>query len=236
MIRSIFVSLFVFVASIAQAAEPIVGNASVIDGDTLEIRGTRIRFNGVDAPESAQLCLKDGSPWRCGQSAALALSDFIGRRAVTCNVVTTDKYGRSVARCSVGGEDIQGWLARQGWAVAYRQYSRDYVPDEAAAHAAKAGIWASEFEMPWDWRKHKVRGSQKLIAVDIPASKADLAPTVTTSSGNCLIKGNVKTKGERIYHVPGSGSYDVTRIDTSKGEWMFCSVVEAEAAGWRRPR
>jgi endonuclease YncB( thermonuclease family) len=234
--RLLLITILACLASSTLAAETIIGAVSVIDGDTLEVRGTRIRLNGVDAPESAQICIKDGSPWRCGQSAALALSDFIGRRKVTCNVVTTDKYGRLVARCSVGGEDIQSWLARNGWGVAYRQYSRDYVPDEDAARSAQVGLWASEFEMPWDWRKHKGRGGPKPVAVDIPARKGDPVPMASASTDGCVIKGNINAKGERIYHVPGSGSYPATRIDINKGERMFCSEPEAEAAGWRRPR
>ena len=163
----------------------------------------------------------------------MALSDHIGRRTVACQVVTTDRYGRSVSRCSVGGEDIQAWLARNGWAMAYRQYSKDYVPDEDAARAAKVGIWASQFEAPWDWRKHKGKG-QAASYVDIPARKSDTAPVNTSTRGVCAIKGNINGKGEKIYHVPGGASYEATQIDTSQGERMFCSPAEAEAAGWRR--
>ncbi len=46
------------------------GVASVIDGDTLEIHGQQIRFHGIDAPESRQLCRLDGTPWQCGKDAA----------------------------------------------------------------------------------------------------------------------------------------------------------------------
>lgn len=139
------------------------------------------------------------------------------RRTVNCQVVTTDRYGRSVSRCSVGGDDIQAWLARKGWALAYRQYSKDYVPDEEAARAAKAGIWASQFDAPWDWRKYKGKG-QAASYMDIPARKLDAAPVSTASSDACAIKGNINSKGEKkIYHVPGSGSYEATRIDTSQG-------------------
>ncbi len=58
-------------ASPALAA--VTGIASVIDGDTLEIHGQRIRLHGIDAPESRQLCFIDGKPWQCGKDAANAL-------------------------------------------------------------------------------------------------------------------------------------------------------------------
>jgi hypothetical protein len=88
----------------------VTGVASVIDGDTIEIHGQRIRLHGIDAPESSQLCELNGKPWRCGQSSANALADHIGRRTVTCEPRTHDRYGRLVAACSVAGTSISGWM------------------------------------------------------------------------------------------------------------------------------
>ena len=134
-------------------AAPIVGVASVIDGDTIEIHGVRIRLHGVDAPESRQLCTRPtGERWRCGQQASLALSDQIGRSTVSCDPRDTDRYGRTVAVCSSRGVDLNGWLVTQGWAVAYRRYSRDYVRAEDQARAARRGVWSGQFDMPWEWR------------------------------------------------------------------------------------
>lgn len=135
------------------AATSIVGVASVIDGDTIEIRGVRIRLHGIDAPESRQLCTRPtGERWRCGQQASLALSDQIGRSTVSCDPRDTDRYGRTVAVCSSRGVDLNGWLVTQGWAVAYRRYSRDYVRAEDRARAARRGVWSGQFDMPWEWR------------------------------------------------------------------------------------
>lgn len=131
----------------------IAGTASVIDGDTIEIHGQRIRLNAIDAPESRQTCLQNGRPWRCGQAAAIALADKIGRMPVRCEQVGFDRYQRIVGRCYLGEEDLASWLVAEGLAVAHRQYGRDYVAQEAAAKTASKGVWATEFVMPWEWRR-----------------------------------------------------------------------------------
>lgn len=137
---------------------PIVGQASVIDGDTIEIHGQRIRLHGVDAPESRRLCDDAaGKSWRCGQKAALALSDKIGRRTVSCSLRDKDRWGRVVAVCKVAGIDLNGWLVSEGLAVAYRRYSHDYTGQEAAARNSSRGIWAGRFTMPAEWRRTKGR-------------------------------------------------------------------------------
>jgi len=132
----------------------ITGTASVIDADTLDIRSERIRLVGIDAPESGQRC-KDakGALVRCGSIAANALDAWINRNPVTCIVEGRDRYERALGQCSVRGESVQDWLVRNGHAVAYRQYSTEFVSAELAAREAKAGIWAGEFIMPSDWRK-----------------------------------------------------------------------------------
>jgi endonuclease YncB( thermonuclease family) len=139
-----------------QAGGEIAGVASVIDGDTIEIHGQRIRLHGIDAPESSQTCLDAGRrTWRCGQRAALALQDLIGRRTVTCDERDVDRYERIVGRCLVGTLDINEWLVAQGLALAYRRYSRAYVGAEHAARAAGRGMWAGTFEPPWEWRARR---------------------------------------------------------------------------------
>ncbi|MGA8388745.1 MAG: thermonuclease family protein [Pseudolabrys sp.] len=133
-------------------SQTIKGQASVIDGDTIEIHGTRIRLFGIDAPESGQTCTVQGKAWPCGRRAALALSDKIGRHVVECRPKDRDRYGRVVAVCLADGNDINGWMVAEGWALAYRQYSSDYVNQERSAANAKRGMWQGTFEPPWDWR------------------------------------------------------------------------------------
>ena len=143
-----------FAGALPAKADTISGTASVIDGDTIEIRGIRIRLHAVDAMESRQGCfLPDGKAWNCGRDAAYALADKIGRAPISCEVRDVDRYGRLVAVCRKAGEDLNAWLVVNGWAVAYRRYGRDYIKQEEGARAARHGIWASEFMMPWDWRR-----------------------------------------------------------------------------------
>jgi endonuclease YncB( thermonuclease family) len=128
----------------------------VIDGDTIEIHGQRIRLHGIDAPESRPTCPNaNGGAWRCGQQAALALQDLIGRRTVTCDERDIDRYGRIVAQCQQGDIDIREWLVGQGLALAYRRYSKAYIPTEETASVAKRGMWAGTFEPPWEWRPRR---------------------------------------------------------------------------------
>ena len=132
----------------------IRGTATVIDGDTVDIHDVRIRLHGIDAPEREQLCVDPhGHPWRCGHESALALADRIGRDEVNCVSTDVDRYGRTVAECFVERENLNRWMVRQGWAVAYVRYAGDYLPDEDQARVAGRGIWSATFEMPWVWRQ-----------------------------------------------------------------------------------
>jgi endonuclease YncB( thermonuclease family) len=110
--------------------QTISGRASVVDGDTIEIRGERIRLFGIDAPESGQPCTIEGKTSLIGKDAAFALADKIGGQVVECRPRDRDRFNRPVAVCFVGGEDINGWVVTNGWALAYRYYSRDYISQE----------------------------------------------------------------------------------------------------------
>lgn len=208
------------VAATGPVLADIAGTASVIDGDTIEIHGQRIRLHGIDAPEARQTCVVGSEAWRCGQQATFALADMIGQSPVRCKERDVDRYGRVVAVCYIQGNDVNGWLVGNGWALAYRRYSLDYVAQEQAAQAARVGVWRGEFVPPWDWRR-----GERLQAA-----------TVSHSGAGCAIKGNISSSGEHIYHLPDGQYYERTKINTAKGERWFCTEAEAIASGWRKAR
>jgi endonuclease YncB( thermonuclease family) len=141
------------------------GIARVIDGDTIEIRGTHIRLNGIDAPESKQECEANGQAYACGKQATEALIVLLGARSVVCTETSRDRYQRIIARCRVDSTDVGTWMVEHGWAIAFRKYSLEYVKAEDRARSAKLGIWAGTFDMPEDWRRHKaIQGLEKAAA------------------------------------------------------------------------
>jgi endonuclease YncB( thermonuclease family) len=145
-----------FEAGAQQPQTEVVGRASVVDGDTIEIRGTRIRLFGIDAPESGQSCTdREGRVWPCGRRAAQALDEFLQDKTVRCREEARDRWRRMVAVCIANREDAGRYLVLQGHAVAYRQYSTRYVADEQTARAADRGIWAGTFVMPWEYRRQR---------------------------------------------------------------------------------
>lgn len=153
MLKLLIFTILLFVP-LPALAETITGRASVIDGDTIEIHGRRIRLEGIDAPESRQQCMdKSGKAWPCGKASAFALADKIGTAIVRCKSHGKDRYKRDLAVCSLSDLDLNGWMVRMGWSVAYRKYSTAYVSDEDIARSRKANIWSGAFAMPWEWRK-----------------------------------------------------------------------------------
>lgn len=141
------------VAALSQEALP--GPARIVDGDTLEVQGQRIRLHGVDAPEKDQTCQRKATVYHCGAVALVRLEELIDGRPVTCTPLDRDRYGRMIARCFVGQPhiDLGGWLVRQGLAVAYVKYSTDYLPQESVARGARLGIWSGAFVPPAEWRR-----------------------------------------------------------------------------------
>lgn len=142
----------------AAATEIIEGRATVIDGDTIEIHGQRIRYFGIDAPESSQRCEDENRQvYRCGADAAHYLDALLQGKVVFCRSESRDRYKRAIAKCfiQIEGEeyDTNAIMVSSGMAVAYRKYSTDYVADEDFARVGRSGIWRGKFQMPWDYRK-----------------------------------------------------------------------------------
>ena len=216
-------AMWTLLAAAAVAGQPIYGLAVAGDGDSLTIGDERIRLFGIDAPEFDQTCTKSGSEWPCGQQAADLLARLTTGRQVRCVKVGDDGFGRTLARCSVGGTDINQAMVSAGYAVAFRKYSTDYVDAETSAKAALRGIWSGEFRMPSEVRAEG-RGRPQASAKTRSTRRVPLA-----SLGACNIKGNRSRRGEWIYHLPGMPYYERTRP-----EEIFCSEAAAVAAGYRR--
>ena len=209
---------------LALASTPLAGglsgSARIIDGDTIEVAGERIRLLDIDAPETAQRCTRaDGAVYECGASATAALASLTEGARVRCIADGKDRYGRLLATCIAerrsGPVEINRSMVALGWAVRYDARSA-YLAEELDAAKARRGLWAGSFEQPRAYRSGRWTTAR------------------TEAPDGCPIKGNVSSNG-RIYHTPWSRHYNRTRIDTTRGERWFCSEAEALAAGWRAP-
>lgn len=131
----------------------ITGRAYVSDGDTIHIGEQKIRLEGIDAPEIKQYCDRDGQQWSCGVTARDALRKQIGNNGVRCTITGQDRYKRHLGHCWLGDQNLNSWMVRNGHALAYSRYSKRYVPEELAAWFENAGLHASRYEKPADYRK-----------------------------------------------------------------------------------
>lgn len=193
----------------------ISGAGRVIDGDTLDVGQTRIRLEGIDAPELTQTCqTATGATWECGKAAAAMLRKLVEHKEIACDRTGTDRYHRTLATCFVDGIDIEEAMVRAGLAWAFVKYSTTYVGIEAEARQEKIGVWQGLAQAPWDFRRNEWQ------VAEVAAPKG------------CAIKGNVSSRGH-IYHMPWGTWYDKVRMDGGHGKRWFCSEEEATAAGWR---
>lgn len=208
-----FLALIAVLDTSPLAAGPS-GAITVIDGDTIDVGGQRVRLYGIDAPEIGQPCTYGAQIIDCGTWLAGQVADRFAGAQAQCTARDVDRYGRIVATCDVAGHDMGAVIVGAGWALAYRRYSDRYDLDEKAAAVAGRGLWAAQLASPESYR----------------AAASPAAP-----NPDCLIKGNISASGQ-IYHRPGNRDYTRTRIDQSRGERWFCTEAEALAAGWRPAR
>ena len=142
----------------------ISGFAKVVDGDTIKINSKKIRLYGIDAPEKKQKCKKTyltisfmsfTKDYMCGEVSTEKLIKKINKQKLNCNILDVDRYKRLIGECFKRNINLNSWMVSNGFAVAYRKYSKKYVSDEINAKNNKLGIWQGKFEMPWDYRRKK---------------------------------------------------------------------------------
>ena len=126
----------------------------VIDGDTIYLNGEKIRFSGIDTPEIKQTCTKNNEIIKCGILAKELLIKIIGNNKINCIREGKDQYKRTLAECFVNDLSLSSYLVKNGYAFAYRKYSKKFIVDEDFAKSNKLGMWSMKFEYPWDWRKN----------------------------------------------------------------------------------
>ncbi len=140
----------------------ISGFAKVVDGDTIKINSKKIRLYGIDAPEKKQKCKKTyltisfmsfTKDYMCGKVSTQKLIKKINKQKLNCNILDVDRYKRLIGECFKRNINLNSWMVSNGYAVAYRKYSKKYVSDEINAKNNKLGIWQGKFEMPWDYRR-----------------------------------------------------------------------------------
>ena len=135
------------------SGKTIFGKAKVIDGDTVHINKNKIRLHGIDAPEANQTCNKGGLIWSCGIESTNFLEEIIGKNKIECITKGMDRYNRFIGICYLDDLDLNSEMVANGWAIAYRYYSSDYVMQEKEAKHQKLGIWSGNFEEPYLFRK-----------------------------------------------------------------------------------
>ncbi len=193
----------------------------VIDGDTIEIEGgQKVRYIGIDTPETVD----PRKPVQCfGVEASNRNKQLVDGKRVRLekDISETDKYGRLLRYVYIDNIFVNLALVQGGFA-----YSSTYPPDvkyqnqfleaERLAREQKIGLWsACPITTP------------SVPVTSVPAQE----PPV-----NCTIKGNISSSNEKIYHLEGCDSYNVTKIDEARGEQWFCTEAEAVAAGWRKAK
>lgn len=195
--------------------------ARVIDGDTIELEnGERVRYIGIDTPETVD----PRRPVQCfGVESSKKNKELMEGRSVRLekDITNRDKYNRLLRYVWVGDTFVNLELVKQGFAQSYSyppdiKYQNQFVAAQKEAREAKSGLWGA------------------CPAVTTTTAPPPPVSTESAASGSCVIKGNISSSGEKIYHLPGCGSYTKTQIDEARGERWFCSESEASASGWRR--
>ena len=161
------ISFFLFLLLIFDPLNSIEisGTPKIVDGDTIHINKYKIRLEGIDAPEIKQKCKKDflkissviGFAFKknyfCGLESKKKLEKKINNSNIKCISLSKDRYKRYLATCYKNNINLNKWMVKNGFAVAYKRYSKQYLNDEKYAKQNKLGIWRGTFLRPEKWRK-----------------------------------------------------------------------------------
>ena len=157
--------VLILISNTTLYAQEIVGLPRIVDGDTIHIGEYKFRLEGIDAPEIRQKCKKESlkisstigftfyKDYSCGKVSKEKLISKIRGSKIKCIFTTKDKYKRYIATCFKEKTNLNQWMVRNGYAIAYRRYSKKYVPDEDFAKKNKLGLWQGKFVNPEKWRK-----------------------------------------------------------------------------------
>ena len=152
--KIILIIIILFNLNTKIIASEIFGFATITDGDTIKISNNRIRLHGIDAPEKNQKCMKNLTEYSCGITSTIALIKKINNNLVRCRVQEKkDRYNRYIGVCFSKNKNLNKWMVRNGHAIVYRRYSKDYILDEKYAKTNKLGLWSGIFLKPEKWRK-----------------------------------------------------------------------------------
>jgi len=152
--RLFFLFFFIFFNNNLFSAEIIRGHVKIVDGDTVHIGKYKIRLHGIDAPELNQNCFYKKNIWKCGKESKDFLINIIDNNEITCKIIDKDRYKRHIGICFKDNINLNKKIVLEGWAIAYRYYSKDYIIDEEIAKINKSGIWKGSFEEPYLFRKN----------------------------------------------------------------------------------
>lgn len=227
---------------------PLYDVLSVYDGDTIavSIDGTRerVRIIGIDAPELA----RNGQPMGCfAQESTSEMQSLVQSQRVHLIADPTqadrDRYDRLLRHVvrDDGGHValtmVQGGYAEEEQFAAPYQYQSDLVAAEQDARADGLGLWSACLADAAPVAPAQAPVAPAPVApAPPPVAPAPVTPAPAPAPTECVIKGNIASDGEKIYHVPGQQYYDVTKISEHKGERWFCTEQQARDAGWRKAK
>ena len=233
--RFVFLAIAFLSLGAEAATAQVVGRAGVLTSDTFQLRGQVFQLHGVDSIEFHQFCLVEGRAWACGASATRAFQTLLDPVIVTCEATGEMNGDAAFAVCTSEEGDIADIMVRQGWALAVRDQSEDYVATEEAARAAGEGVWVGAVVEPWIFREDMAAIEARLaerttaaIPTEVVAVLLADAIEIGFLTGNAVAE--APTAGE------GATSVDQEVRVAKIGAGFILDSIEARGVfNWQRP-